>query len=502
MADLALSNPSDSTERIDARRTTRVFQAVPLSVSGMNELGNPFLEMTSAVAFNCHGCLYRSRYHNRPGSWVTLHMASSTTAKAQPVRAQIRFVRLPASPKELYQVGVELENPANVWGIQSPPEDWVSFAGTIADAPATEKSSGLRVVSENPAPVRDRSENGKSATTAPSAAPEIAGMPPAGKPVRVVVSSEQLLQRLEGKLQQAADKAVDSAMSVRFSAVVNQAAKAIDEFSQSSVRKVQKQYEQYREQMMSSAREQFLSRVQADLASAEERLERRVETLLGRAEEAARRVEGSIAGVEPAVKRVEASAAAMEPAAAEAESSLQKAALRAQYEFAARAGEIASRTEAQLSDQTARLAEQQIARLGEQAQVTVDAAAKQLQAKGDETRSQVIGDAGTVLAELHVAARAEIERAVGESRQNVESSLASFCEDTTTGWEARMRACQDELAMTSAREVEEFRARLHAILNSSMIAATSAVSEHAKALLDVLAKDAGQLAPEAEREAS
>jgi hypothetical protein len=467
----------------------------------MNELGNPFLEMTSAVAFNCHGCLYRSRYHNRPGSWVTLHMASSTTAKAQPVRAQIRFVRLPASPKDLYQVGVELENPANVWGIQSPPEDWMSFAGTIADAPAIEKSSGLRVVPENAASTRGGSENGE-ATRTPAPAPEIASMPPAGKPVRVVVSSEQLLQRLEGKLQQAAEKAVDLAMSVRFSAVVNQAAKAIDEFSQSSVRKVQKQYEQYREQMMSSAREQFLSRVQADLASAEERLERRVETLLGRAEEAARRVEGSIAGVEPAVKRVEASVAAMEPAAAEAENSLQKAALRAQYEFAARAGEIASRTESQLSEQTARLAEQQIARLGEQTQITVNAAAKQLQAKGDETRSQAIADAGTVLAELHVAAGAEIERAVGESRQNVESSLASFCEDTTTGWEARLRACQDELATTSALEVEQFRARLQAILNSSMIAATSAVSEHAKALLDVLTKDAGQPAKEAEREAS
>ncbi len=93
----------------------------------MNSVGNPFLEMTSAVAFNCHGCLYRSRYHNRPGAWVTLHMRERGRRRnAQPVRAQVRFVRLPASPKELYQVGVELENPANVWGIQSPPEDWMT----------------------------------------------------------------------------------------------------------------------------------------------------------------------------------------------------------------------------------------------------------------------------------------------------------------------------------------------------------------------------------------
>jgi hypothetical protein len=496
MSDLALTNPSGSAERVDARRTTRVFQAVPLSVSGMNDLGNPFLEMTSAVAINCHGCLYRSRYHNRPGSWVTLHMAHSANDTAQPVRAQIRFVRLPASPKDLYQVGVELESPANVWGIQTPPQDWMSFAGTVAEKPAIEKSSGMRVVGENESPRQGASENDAAAT------PEIASMPPAGKPVRVVVSSEQLLQRLEGKLQQAAEKAVDSAMSARFNAAVNQAAKALDEFSQSSARKVQKQYEQYREQMVTSAREQFLSRVQADLVAAEERLERRVETLLSRAEEAARRLEGSVEGVEPAVQRLEASAAAMEPAVGEAESSLQKASLRAQYELASRMSEIASRAETQLNDQAARLQEQQIAHLSEQAQVTVNDAAKQLQAKTDESRAQVIAAAGTALAELHVAAKVEIDRAVGDSRKDVEASLASFCEDTTSGWEARLRACQDELAATSAKEVEEFRRRLQAILNSSMIAATSAVSEHAKALLDVLTKDTGQSAKEAEREAS
>ena len=279
----------------------------------MNELGNPFLEMTSAVAFNCHGCLYRSRYHNRPGAWVTLHMPNITTGKAQPVRAQIRFVRLPASPKELYQVGVELEKPANVWGIQSPPEDWMSFAGTVADGPAIEKSSGLRVVSESEAPRKGASENGGAATRSP------AGAPSAGNPVRVIVSSDQLLQRLEGKLRQAAEKAVDSAVSARLGAAVNQAARAIGEFSQSSVRKVQKEYEQYREQMVVSARDEFLGRVQADLAAAEERLEQRVETLLSRAEELGR--------------RWEASAAQLEPAVAEAERSLQKTAQRKQYEL-------------------------------------------------------------------------------------------------------------------------------------------------------------------------
>jgi len=486
MADLAVSIPNGSHKRLDGRRSTRVLQAIPLSVSGLSSVGNPFLELTSAVAVNYHGCLYRSRYDNRPGAWVTLQASNATDGTAQPVRAQVRFVRLPASPKELYQVGVELESPANVWGIQSPPEDWVSCTGRVetADDPSAEKSSEPREMSEAASAGPVVSANGgapafgTNGAAGASGAPGTNGAPAAEKPVRVVVSSEQLLQKLEGKLQQAAQKAVDSAMTARFSAAVSQAAKAIDDFSLASVRKVQKQCEQYREEMVSSAREQFLVQVRADLALAEERLEKQVETLLGRAEEAALRCEKSVAQVQPAV--------------AEAEGLLQKVTLRAQYEFAARAGEIASRTQAQMGDRTALMGEQQIARLNEQTQSTLSAAAKQLQTKADEARSQLAGSAGEALAELHVAAKNEIERAVGESRQKVESSLASIYEEANGNWEARLRACHEELENSSAQEVQEFRARLHAILNSSMIAATSAVSEHAKALLDVLTTDASQ----------
>src|SRR5208282_1686717 len=69
------------------------------------------------------------------GSWVTLEIPGQRAAgKPRPVRAQVKFVRLPRSPHELYQVGVELENPGNVWGVQMPPEDWLQFSGYAAAA--------------------------------------------------------------------------------------------------------------------------------------------------------------------------------------------------------------------------------------------------------------------------------------------------------------------------------------------------------------------------------
>ena len=64
------------------------------------------------------------------GAWVTLAVIDpQNDGKTQQVRAQVKFVRLPRTPRELYQVGVELESPANIWGIETPPRDWLQFTG-------------------------------------------------------------------------------------------------------------------------------------------------------------------------------------------------------------------------------------------------------------------------------------------------------------------------------------------------------------------------------------
>jgi hypothetical protein len=113
-ADLAMSGK--------ARRSTRILKPVRLKVVGENRVGSSQVELTSAVAVNCHGCLYTSRHEYAPGSWVTLEVSNQQiNARTRSVRAQVRFVRLPGSPRELYCVGVELETPANVWGVKSAP---------------------------------------------------------------------------------------------------------------------------------------------------------------------------------------------------------------------------------------------------------------------------------------------------------------------------------------------------------------------------------------------
>ncbi len=55
------------------RRSTRIVQAVPITVTGTDALGQPFKERTTTVMVNCHGCKYQSKHYvpkNSMVSWI------------------------------------------------------------------------------------------------------------------------------------------------------------------------------------------------------------------------------------------------------------------------------------------------------------------------------------------------------------------------------------------------------------------------------------------------
>ncbi len=112
----------------ESRRSTRIEKSIPLIVLGQNRMGEPFMERTVSLALNMHGCRYPSRHDYGVGTWVTLQVVGLISSEEKPatVRAMVRSVHPPASLRELQQVGVELETPANVWGIEPAPADWLS----------------------------------------------------------------------------------------------------------------------------------------------------------------------------------------------------------------------------------------------------------------------------------------------------------------------------------------------------------------------------------------
>ncbi|MBS1840845.1 MAG: hypothetical protein JST77_08345, partial [Acidobacteria bacterium] len=118
---------SPSTE-LRKRRSTRIVQAVPLVVSGVDALGRPFVERTSSLIINCHGCRYQSKHYVLKNMWVTLEIPHPESGQApRSVRGRVAWIQRPRTVRQLFQVALELEIPGNVWGIAFPPEDWFGF---------------------------------------------------------------------------------------------------------------------------------------------------------------------------------------------------------------------------------------------------------------------------------------------------------------------------------------------------------------------------------------
>lgn len=110
------SKPEDQS----LRRSKRVSLAVPISLSGMDSSGHEFHESTRTVVVNKHGTRVTTSHDLVMGSVVTIENRSlGISAKATVVSLGKR--RFPDEPIE---VGLQLSEAGNVWGIIFPPEDW------------------------------------------------------------------------------------------------------------------------------------------------------------------------------------------------------------------------------------------------------------------------------------------------------------------------------------------------------------------------------------------
>ena len=115
-------------EELRKRRSSRIVQAVPLMVKGVDALGRPFVERTSSLIINCHGCRYQSKHYVLKNMWVTLEIPHPEAGQPpRQVRGRVAWIQRPRTVRQLFQVALELELPGNVWGIGFPPEDWGNF---------------------------------------------------------------------------------------------------------------------------------------------------------------------------------------------------------------------------------------------------------------------------------------------------------------------------------------------------------------------------------------
>lgn len=107
------------------RRSTRVIHAVPITIRGVDALGQKFEEFTSTVTVNCNGCKYESKHYVPKGSTITIEIGArqrGTGSRLFPAR--VVWVQRPRTYREVFHIALEFEVPGNVWDIKSPPKDW------------------------------------------------------------------------------------------------------------------------------------------------------------------------------------------------------------------------------------------------------------------------------------------------------------------------------------------------------------------------------------------
>ena len=181
-----------SEEGAQKRRSTRIVQAVPITVTGVDALGQPFKERTTTVMVNCHGCKYQSKHYVPKNSTVSLDIPRPEAgAPHRTLVGRVIWVQRPRAVRELFQIGVEFEIAGNVWGIAFPPDDWFPVPGEEPQAEShPEKPAAPEL---GPTPVESKSAPASSALTelrpkftAPTvAAPVASAKPPAQAPPAV-----------------------------------------------------------------------------------------------------------------------------------------------------------------------------------------------------------------------------------------------------------------------------------------------------------------------------
>ncbi len=112
-------------QRERVRRSQRVSLAVPVLVTSLDP-DRPYRESCSTFVVNSHGCGLRAPQPLPLHTQVRLDVGAGKTS------AQARVVMCaPAKDeKDVWELGIELDSPQNIWGIQFPPSDWITGKST------------------------------------------------------------------------------------------------------------------------------------------------------------------------------------------------------------------------------------------------------------------------------------------------------------------------------------------------------------------------------------
>jgi hypothetical protein len=490
---VSLAAPPDhlhSLSGLEGRRSTRIDRTVPLVVLGQTKTGLSFQEKTSTVSFNLHGCRYPSRHEYPVGASVGLRVLQPDGETISPViRAFVKSVHPPASPRELFQVGVELESPANIWNVTPPPSDWNRLLGGSASsaglatavAPALEPPAPPATLPPASAPGANEARAGQvSAFPSPSlvatgAAPPKESAP--AKPERVAITIDQLVAAMQGKLQAAAEKVVQNALATHLDEAINEALARIEGVREHNLRQLHEFSEQRFESLMRSSREEILGHLESRLGEVQSHWEEQHSAYRAQAEEIAQRLEKLAGDTQRNL--------------GETQNFIEKATREIEPRTRGRLDESLGQATEQFEAAADRISDRQLVRVMESTRMVVREAAAQLDARVAESRALLHGAAGSTLEEFRRQAEVQVDLAITETTERVRSALSALDSENRAACDSRRRAMIDDVTRSMEQSTEQFRSGIKAFLYSCLVAAVGAVDEHAKTTLEGLVKDPG-----------
>jgi hypothetical protein len=483
--------PAQVHSGIELRRSTRIERSVPIFISGRDSNGQDFLERTSAISVNLHGCRYPSRHDLHLGSWITLQLGENALIETSTtiVRAQVKSVHMPQSPRELHHVGVELETPGNIWSVPTPPADWLTpldrgFRGNGETAAATGPARSS-VLMEMPKPQRAEFEEEQRQTEANGEAKQAEAAIPSPqvvpKPGRLVLTQDQLVSVMRGRMQKAAETAVREALDKLLEPAIRDAMASIEETRQGSIVQVEEASTQQRNTLLHATRSELLERLEERIEEVRVRWEAELDGYRMRAEEILERVEKHTTA---ARRDLEQAKAVAERAVRELEpllnSHMEKTQLKAAEAFDSNAAQTADRHLVRLVEESRNIARETTAHM---------------EAKSAEALAAVESAARQAFGEFRRQSDTHAAMTMSDTSQRINSSLASLEARHNAACDARRQTLEEEVGRVGEKITEEFRQSFRAFFYSCLVAAVGAVEDHSKATREGMLPDPEKFLP-------
>ncbi|HKW62425.1 MAG TPA: hypothetical protein VJN89_07775 [Candidatus Acidoferrum sp.] len=520
--EMASESGANPNEELRKRRSTRIVQAVPLVVTGVDALGRPFVERTSSLILNCHGCRYQSKHYVLKNMWVTLEIPHPEAGQPpRGVRGRVAWIQRPRTVRQLFQVALELEVSGNVWGIAFPPEDWFAFPDGVQVSPVLDGAPDAQALPPiNPAPEAQVPpvNAGEAEMPSASASDNLRVFP---SPASTTDASLQLARQVarlvadaRQQIQAAAQEAASQAVSVerrlsfdqweqKFAAgraeIANETSLALEKLQLETNKQAQESVEAFRTDLPRWLAPQ-LEQLTRDLT------ERLLREALAQRSEQAQRLEAATDILKTTCKQAEETAARLKTQAEQAD-----AEIAARAESVARTVEEASRQhEAAMSAQGAALDSK-----AAEVQHLVASALTAAQTSWQERVTKELENAhGQMRERLESTIGEAQDRAAGGLNEHMRSLLAQLQADTArhaaflrdsagaarAEWEQRLSSTSDTLKEQAQRaESILFRAgETHQLIEQHSADLQNAVATFNKQIADVLSQRASELHREAD----